>query len=56
LFGLAVSAGSFFLILKSITGYKGIFALVHFVVLVVVASISWFLIEKPLNNLKKYFV
>jgi len=29
---------------------------VHFVVLVVVASISWFLIEKPLNNLKKYFV
>ena len=114
LFGLAVSLGSFYLILKTITGYKGLFALlinssllkylgkisyglyvyhnfipwlvrcftgreteyplplptikagwlqgaiplfvVNALVLLIVASISWFLIEKPINNLKKYFV
>lgn len=32
------------------------FFTVHFLLLIIVASASWFLIEKPINNLKKYFV
>ena len=28
---------------------------IHFLVLIAVASISWFLVEKPINNLKRYF-
>jgi len=29
--------------------------LIQFVFLIVISSISWFLVEKPVNNLKKYF-
>ncbi len=33
----------------------GGFILIHFAILVAVASLSWYVVELPVNNLKKYF-